>query len=56
MWELLPAGGVKRPPDGIKIYFREGQTQTYAQIHKNYTKLKKIKKNKFHLEDVGVLL
>lgn len=34
MWELVPAGGVKRPPDGIKKYHRgTTQTHTYANKH-----------------------
>lgn len=30
MWELVPAGGVKRLPDGIKIYTRGGKRQKHT--------------------------
>lgn len=39
MWELVPAGGVNRPPDGIKIYTTGRKTHKHTQecTHKHCT-------------------
>lgn len=41
MWELVPAGGVNRPPDVIKIYTTGGKTHKHTQncAHKHCTVL-----------------